>query len=67
MTSAQSFHSECFNARNVKELNKLLAQRGTLVLFLVAPLGRGPTGRATIRDLERYLIGVAVTRNPDLL
>jgi hypothetical protein len=67
MTSSQTFRSECFNARNVKELNKLLAHRGTLILFLVAPVGRGRTGKNTIKDVERHLIEVAVRRNPDLL
>ena len=40
---------------------------GTLMLFLIAPLGSGPTGRETIKDLERYLIGLAAVRNPNLI
>jgi hypothetical protein len=68
MTAVQRFRSECFSPRNLKELNKLLAAtHGTLVLYLVAPVGAGPTGKETIKDLERYLIGLAAVRNPNLI
>ena len=67
MTSAQTFRSECFNAKNLKELNLALGAPGTLVVFLVAPVGSGRTGKETIKDLERYLIGLAGVRNPQLI
>ena len=67
MTFAQTFRVECFSPKNLYELNLQLDSPGTLLLFLIAPIGGGRTGAATIKDLERYLIGLAAVRNPDLI
>ena len=65
--TALRFEAECFSDRNLNQLNHLLLTHGTLMLYLIAPVGPGKTGRDTIHDLERYLIGLAAVRNPNLI
>ena len=43
-------------------------KKGTLVvLFVVAPTGKGRPPVSQISDLEKFLIDVAVAKNPDRL
>ena len=70
-----TFGTECFNAHNrLTYFNFTRDRRGTPLLFLIArrtPKGRFAkpytNGTADVDYVESFLIGAALTRNPDLL
>jgi hypothetical protein len=69
-TTRASFRMECFNHKNVKDLNKALeVARGTLLLYLIRYMrsGAGAGNRSAIEALETQLIGIALERNPKIL
>ena len=69
-TTRASFQTECFNHKNLKDLNRALeVERGTLLLFLVKyeKSGRGADNLSAIEALETQLIGMALERNPGIL
>lgn len=69
------FGTECFNASNrLTYFNHTRERKGTPLLFLIArmtPKGRFAkpytNGTADVDFVETFLIGAALTRNPDLL
>ena len=65
----KAFEDEIFGSHQLYYYNAELADisKGTPVMFFVAyPQGKGITNRKMIRDVEEFLIQVAVAKNPDL-
>ena len=65
-----NFKSEAFAHHELTRYQQFLAdyQKGTPILFfLVAPRKRGAFNAAHVKELERFLIQVGLTANPDLL
>jgi hypothetical protein len=61
---------EVFTDRNINLYNRFLAARekGTPVLFFVLmPVTRGKPNGKLIREVEKYLVNLGFTANPDLL
>jgi len=68
--AAKCFKQEVFAYQKLAYYQQFLADylKGSPVLFfLVCPNKKGPTNVAHIKELEDFLIQVAVIRNPDLL
>ena len=67
-TTRQRFDVECFSDRNYRILHEAMdGQMGTLVLFLLSyQVTRGKPNDSIIGDLEKFLIEVALERNPTL-
>lgn len=74
MAEKQSFKRECFTAHKLVQFNESLSQvQGRPQLFFIAkhtPAGRfskpSSRGHRDIRALESLLIGLALSRNPEL-
>lgn len=67
--ASQSFQKECFMPHKLaKHYNKVLIKKsGTPYMFFVSQAKtKGKWNKNHIADLEKYLIKVAVARNPDL-
>ena len=68
--STSRFDSEVFNARNLKNCNRALAERskGALHVFLLpVRKTKGKLNRSHIALVEEYLIGHAARKNKDLI
>jgi hypothetical protein len=76
LAEKQSFEKECLTYHKIDRYNKVLAsyQRAAPYLYFVAKLTPGGSfcspsknGHSAIKALENLLIGLALSRNPDLL
>ena len=72
-TNKLGFGRECFTTHKLNHYNNALAdyKKGTPFLFLIPRLNRsgniyGGTTSSSIKFLENYLIGLAITSNQDL-
>ena len=65
-TSKRMFEAEVFNARNIKNMNGVLAERkGTLILYLVSNMRANARG-CHVDEIETWLIDQAKRKNPNL-
>lgn len=68
--AGKSFQQECFTSDKLNKYNRALfaGRKGSPVLFFVTLSGKKKKiGTSTIRDVETYLIKVAMETNPNLL
>jgi len=68
--STLRFDAEVLNDRNLKNCNRVLADRrkGALCVFLLPiRVARGKLNKKHIADVEEYLIGQAARKNKDLI
>lgn len=65
----RAFEKEAFGPYQINQYNAELAEiaKGAPVMFFVEyPAGKGATNKKMIRDIEQFLIQVAVAKNPNL-
>lgn len=67
-TSRQTFEKECFTPHKYQTLHRAMrGEPGTLVLFLLKyERTRGRLNSDSVQDLEKFLIGAALRRSPNL-
>lgn len=67
--ATRSFHPECFTYHKLNYYHRCLIDysRGTPVMFfVVSPRARGRANASVIGEVEKYLIALAETANPNL-
>jgi len=68
--ATKNFGQECFTAHKLDKCNQTLVDyaKGTLVIvFVVAPPGKGRPAKTQIGDIEDFFIQTGVAKNPNLL
>lgn len=68
-TTKRTFSTECFTIDKCRKYDKVLSKymKGKPVMYFVVLNGKGGNGAiATIKEVEQYLIDVALAKNPDI-